>query len=542
MFDDESQTWDADVRMFLTRSEAEEYYATKAEIPAIAGGLDLTLADARYAPLSHGHTGVYQPVGNYATVSQIPDVSGKANTTDVATALATKANVTDVTAALAGKSDTTHTHATLYAPISGSAVYASQSDVLAALLLKSGTDHTHTGVYQPVGAYLVAADIAGKANTSDVTTALAGKADATHTHTGTYAPATGSTVYATKDEVTEATGGGLTLTAGDARYVQQANLFVGVTDITDQLYPAKQVTYSKTEVDDAIGSVYANVYTITDTDTLLGNKANTSDVTTALAGKADATHTHSGTYAPVSHTHPEYAPQSSTYTKTEVDTALATKQATGSYQTTTNMVTVGSETTYYSGAKVDALLVGVGSGGTTFTYATFYSPDNTVYNPTFPGGFGGVFYFHWNNATASNTTPLTLCTAGSGTNMICIQNQTSNSTYKVHVDWTLQSLANFQDTSFVRARTLCALVRGLVNNPTLAQVTAGTNTDMYGLTDGVAYCRIDSSSAQLVMAPGDVFYLACWSGTSYTGGMYTLPANTWVPNGKLNRLQIRCWS
>ena len=82
---------------------------------------------------------------------------------------------------------------TYYAPLTGSTAYA-------------GASHTHTGVYQPVGNYLVAADIAGKANTTDVTAALAGKSDTTHTHTGVYQPVgnylTDGTVYQTKANMT----------------------------------------------------------------------------------------------------------------------------------------------------------------------------------------------------------------------------------------------------------------------------------------------------------------------------------------------------
>lgn len=361
MFTDDYLQYDASTLAFVTKDEAQSTYAKKTDIPTLAGGLDLTLADSRYAPKTGSTV--------YATKAEIPDVTGKADTTDVVNALT-------------GKADASHTHSQ-YAP--QSTTYT-KTEVDTALAGKASSTHTHTGVYQPVGSYLVAADIAGKADTTDVVNALAGKADATHNHNGTYAPATGSTVYATKTEVTEATGGGLTQTAGDARYVQQANLFVGVTDITDQLYPAKQVTYSKTEVDDAIGSVYANVYTITDTDTLLGNKANTTDVTTALAGKADATHTHSGVYQPVgsylvaadiagkanttdvttalagkadaSHTHSQYASQATTYTKTEVDTALAGKATT----THNHDGTYAPVSTTYTKTEVDSLLTGLGGG------------------------------------------------------------------------------------------------------------------------------------------------------------------------------------
>lgn len=60
----------------------------------------------------------------------------------------------------------------------------------------------------------------------------------------------------------------------------------------------------------------------------LAEKANTTDMNTALAGKADTGHNHNNDYAPKTHTHP-YAPASHNhdetyYTETEIDSKLAT--------------------------------------------------------------------------------------------------------------------------------------------------------------------------------------------------------------------------
>lgn len=82
----------------------------------------------------------------------------------------------------------------LYAPKTGSTEYATQFDVALGLAAKAEVGHTHSGLYQPWGDYLVAADIAGKADTTttytktQVDTALATKSDTTHTHTGVYQP------------------------------------------------------------------------------------------------------------------------------------------------------------------------------------------------------------------------------------------------------------------------------------------------------------------------------------------------------------------
>lgn len=403
MFNDDFLQYDAGNMAFVTRDEAATTFALKTEIPTLSGGLDLTSADNRYAPKTgstvyalktdipdvstkanvsdvgnallgkadagHTHTGVYAPAshthGEYATRAELPDISGKAN-------------VTDVTAALATKADASHTHAQ-YAP--QSTTYT-KTEVDTVLATKSATSHTHTGVYQPVG---------------------------------NYAPETGSTVYATKAEVTEATGGGLTQTAGDARYLQLTDVFQEVTDIGDLAYaPINNST---------VYALKSEIPSLANITTVVANvQGNVADLSVVVAGKADAGHNHDGTYAPVTttytktevdtalatksdvgHSHPDdylyytfapynlekdanqnvigsyalvahthegtYAPVGTTYTKTEVDTALATKApATGStvYQTTANMVKVGSETSYYSGAKVDALLTGLGGGSTPF--------------------------------------------------------------------------------------------------------------------------------------------------------------------------------
>ena len=355
--------------------------ATKSEvIVGAGGGIPEAMADARYAPITGSSV--------YATKAELPDVSGKANT----------------------------------------------ADVVQALSQKSDTSHTHAGVYQPVGSYLMAADIAGKANITDVGTALATKADASNTYTktqvdtaltsksdtshthagvyqpvGSYAPATGSTVYATKDEVTEATGGGLTQTAADGRYVQQTALYQGVTDITDQLYHTKDATYTKTQVDTALSQksdtthTHAGVYQPVGSYLVaadIAGKANTSDVTTALVTKADVSTTYTktqvdtslalkadtttlttelATKAPI--TNPTNG-QNNYAGKDYVDTQLATKQATGSYQTTTNMLKVGSESTYPSKAYADTLYAPIGgaSGKPDVLFVSVYWPTTTGYD------------------------------------------------------------------------------------------------------------------------------------------------------------------
>ena len=387
MFTNDFLRDDVSTRLFLTEEEAETLYARRDDIPTLTEGLAVATADVRYAPITGSTV--------YATKSELPDVSGKANVTEV----------------------------------------------VAALQTKSDTNHTHSGVYQPVGSYLVAADIAGKANTSDVTSALAGKADVAHTH-AQYAPATGSTVYATKDEVTEATGGGLTQTAADGRYVQQTALYQEVTDITDQLYHTKDATYTKTQVDTALSQksdtthTHAGVYQPVGSYLVaadIAGKANTTDVTTALAGKADS---------------------ASVYTKTESDAKYLTTDDDSAYQTKANMVVLGTETTYYSKAKVDALLAALSGGTSPVTHlsAKWYNasgmniPANTKYLIPFdiqndPNGYG--LYGNTNQVIQYNNTPLTL-SGGFWVN-------SGTDTVVVTASWTLQT---YGDYSFYKATWL----------------------------------------------------------------------------------------
>jgi hypothetical protein len=384
MFSDEAQEWSSGGMTYLTRDEAELNYATKAEIPSISGGLDVGTADSRYAPI----TGSTQ----YATPAQIPDVSGKANTSDVTSALA------GVATALSGKSDTNHTHTGTYQPV-GDYATVSQIPNISGKANISDVQLALDGK-QNVGAYLVAADIEGKADSSDVALALADKA-----------PITGSLVYATKAELSASGGGDLMQSVADTLYapITGSTTYATVAQIPDvsgkantsdvttalALKADQTTTYTKTEVDTALstkqptgsyapatgstvyqttanmqgsGATYysttwvdTNVYTKTETNSRLNDKFDKADVAVA-ANNTDAK-CFSAKYTNTLLT--GKADQATTYNKTEVDTALTAKApATGStvYQTQANMVKVGSETTYYSGAKVDALLSTVGGG------------------------------------------------------------------------------------------------------------------------------------------------------------------------------------
>ena len=98
----------------------------------------------------------------------------------------------------------------------------------------------------------------------------------------------------------------------------------------------KDTTYTKTEVDTALGNKAdkTTTYTKTEVDTALGKKANSADVYTKtevnieLAKKADAEAVYTKTESDE-----KYALLSNTYTKGEMDTALAGKATTAQVQT-----------------------------------------------------------------------------------------------------------------------------------------------------------------------------------------------------------------
>lgn len=199
----------------------------------------------------------------------------------------------------------------LYAPKTGSTEYATPFDVALGLAAKAEVGHTHSGLYQPWGDYLVAADIAGKADaatvytktqvdtalsgkvdTAGVTAALATKSDVTHTHTGVYQPV------------------GSYLVASDLNnYVDLTTLEFGLS--------MKAPISGSTE--------YA-------TQTAMATKANSADVTSALALKAnqsdvvtlqDTVNGHTTSITNNTSALTTKADVTTTYTKTQVDSLLS---------------------------------------------------------------------------------------------------------------------------------------------------------------------------------------------------------------------------
>lgn len=172
--------------------------------------------DAAYAPLSHAHSGVYEPASanlqahllrtdnpHAVTAAQVgADASGTATTAIAAHASATGvhaiAGVTGLQAALDGKAETTHNHTGIYdaagtavsavaAHVAGTGVHSitGVTGLQTALDGKSATTHDHSGTYESVGS--VATHAAGSnvhaiASVTGLQTALDGKSSTAHNH------------------------------------------------------------------------------------------------------------------------------------------------------------------------------------------------------------------------------------------------------------------------------------------------------------------------------------------------------------------------
>lgn len=475
----------------LAPASGSTVYATKDEVIAGAGGgIPEAMADARYAPITGSLV--------YATKAEIPDVSAKANTVDVVAALATK-------------SDTTHTHAGVYQPAGAYLVAADIStkantaDVTTALGLKADQATTYTksevdtalSGKQAAGSYLVAADIAGKANATDVVALTALVASTSG------ASDSDNHVYTTKAANATFSPAGCVNAAYMGNYV--ANYSYNKTEMDSALSAKSDTSHTHGTLPSAIlttaspsGASDTNVYSALESDARYASVAGAGitqtqadvrylqitdaastyqtqiDTTTALAGKSNTDHTHAGVYQPVgSYVDVSVNNLTNYYTKTSSDERYATMQnlldsvgervATADlpglvagysdpvYQTKDNMTKVGTETTYYSGAKVDALIASLGSGSTPVTYLHLTSPNKATYNPpTLANATADMAWMAWQVRT--NTTPLTMAigpnpTGGTQSPSVdtvtngvysCIHNRTAN-TYRVYANWRIGS-------------------------------------------------------------------------------------------------------
>jgi hypothetical protein len=211
--------------------------------------------------------------------------------------------------------------------------------------------------------------------------------------------------------------------------------------------------------------------------------------------------------------------------------------------------------TGYTGAIGPTGPTGSAGGGSSSTYLIMTSPDNTVYNPNFPGNYGNFCNWAWQVST--NTSPLTVyqtaATSGGGLNYyLLVQNQTASS-IKTDITFELGALINLNDTNIANQTTsFCQLYRGFANNTTLSTLDGasafwsggnGTQTwDTYGYVNTPCVRPVVCSTFQLVLQPQDILLLRTHSSANYTSGTYNIYNANYGKNqnGNLNRWTIKC--
>jgi hypothetical protein len=505
-----------------------------------------------YAAIDHVHpdggTGGTVDLSSYQTITKM-DVDPDVDTTP---ATAHYPSIAYVALNFASKN---HTHDLSVYALKNDVYTQTQTDTL--LNAKASSTHDHDAAYAPLTGsttYITKSvnDLDNYYTKTAMNTSLDAKASSTHDHDTAYAPLTGSTTYITKsvnnldnyyDKDTSdgkyATVGssGITKTQADTYYepkapvddplIKESELFTKVTDIGDQAWQAKEdpvdpyvvtsdLTTLTTNWEENLdlqilktqtGGTDANWYSglqsdakyapLTGSTTYITKSVNDLDnyydktaMDTSLGTKASSTHNHSGVYQPAG----SYLTDGSVY------------------QTKDNMVVVGAETTYYSGAKVDALLSAIGSGSSSSTTMILTNPDPSVNNPDITGllsagGFHGMF--SW--AIQSNTTPLTALykpnlsswplAGGDGTVTdvyTAFQNRTAN-TYRVKIWFDLGSTMVFNATGYGStndSRSWIQWMENVPNDSVINNKIANIVADGYG----------PSQTGNAQYSPGPVTY------------------------------------
>lgn len=304
-------------------------------IAAKGGALTLQLADSLQAIEKPSTEVIYLVPAADSKDSNVKDeyiyVNGKfekIGSTAVSLAgYATEAFVTGITDTKADKS-TTYTKTEVDTALGKKADQATtytKTEVDTALGKKANSADVYTKTVAD-STFAKAADTYTK---TEVNTELGKKANSADVYTKTVADSTfakAADTY-TKTEVNTELGKKADATAVYTK--EEAN-----TELAKKA--DKSTTYTKTEVDTALGNKAdkTTTYTKTEVDTALGKKANSADVytktevNTELAKKADAEAVYTKTESDE-----KYALLSNTYTKGEMDTALAGKATTAQVQT-----------------------------------------------------------------------------------------------------------------------------------------------------------------------------------------------------------------
>ena len=318
--------------------------------------------DARYALTGHNHTGVYEPANaniqshigstsnpHSVTASQV----GAYTTGQVDTALAGKENTGVAAGLIAAHESAGNPHAQYMTEAESDAKYAL-------------TGHNHSGVYEPAGtaASALAAHIAASDPHSQYLTQTEG--DSRYQQLGSDTAATWGSISGTITNQFDLVGyvGGEVGTVGSRLTNHVAGLsephnnattsnpgFMSAADKTklDGLSEYTLPTASATVLGgvkigagitiDGNGAI-GTVASAPAWGTITGTLSNQTDLQTALNGKADTSHNHSGVYEPAnaniqthisstSNPHSTTAAQVGAYTTGQVDTLLAGKENTG---------------------------------------------------------------------------------------------------------------------------------------------------------------------------------------------------------------------
>lgn len=228
-------------------------------------------------------------------------------------------------------------------------------------------------------------------------------------------------------------------------------------------------------------------------------------------------------------------------------------------------LTKGTADTFY------AAINSVSGGGSSMQWMLLTSPERTVFNPIFPALAAGPHFLAWKTQTSSSAFPLSLIwkpvnngggvradeSGGvSGLNVSFQNKSTTGKTYRVHIIWNLGTMgaltsasANNRNLSWSWLQWwqgLADYVPGLNSTTSTMEGYGGAGTTpvkyaTHGWTQQNSVSPLHTSSASLIMGPGDCFCIKVWSELG-PSGVKAYDAHPWGTNidGELNRLFIAC--
>lgn len=260
---------------------------------AVAGKADTAHTHTEYAPAEHTHTG-YAPIEhthNYAAAAHSHAISDVTELNSTLTAIDN--DITALETSVAGKAAADHTHNN-YAEIGHT-----HTEYAAA-------NHNHNADYAAAAHTHTAADITGLPSSVDAYSKT--ETDALLNAKLNASAYTADDVL-TKLKTVDGQNSGLDadmLDGHDTDYFATATQLAGkaAIDHTHTGYAAENHTHSGYAAADHTHSNYA----VSDhTHTGYATTASVTELETALSGKADSTHNHDTAYSPINHAHTDYA-------------------------------------------------------------------------------------------------------------------------------------------------------------------------------------------------------------------------------------------